>query len=149
MTERQNDFVAQQEVTKSKTIRSKCTYSDSCCIKPLRVVALAKQLLAIHWRVHACLGSIERSSPHDDVSPPVLALLSRFSCYNLANRMRIAVAGARGSVGQKVVQLCIDKGHFVYQINRSEERGEASLLRLCCSDLLISMLSTVVEHGQD
>jgi len=38
--------------------------------------------------------------------------------------MRIAVAGARGSVGQEVVKLAISKGHFVYQINRTEEEGE-------------------------
>merc|ERR1712093_29095 len=42
----------------------------------------------------------------------------------MGTKMKVAVAGARGSVGQKVVQLCIDKGHYVYQINRTEEKGE-------------------------
>jgi len=38
--------------------------------------------------------------------------------------MRIALAGARGSVGQEVLKLATEKGHFVYQINRTEEKGD-------------------------
>jgi nucleoside-diphosphate-sugar epimerase len=35
--------------------------------------------------------------------------------------MRIAIAGARGEVGQAVVALAQKKGHFTIEINRSKE----------------------------
>lgn len=38
--------------------------------------------------------------------------------------MKIALAGARGSVGQEVCKLAMERGHFVYQINRTEEEGK-------------------------
>lgn len=36
-------------------------------------------------------------------------------------KMKIAVTGARGTVGQEVVQLCSKEGHHTVQVNRTDE----------------------------
>jgi len=38
--------------------------------------------------------------------------------------MKIAVTGARGLVGKEVVKLCKEQGHYVIEINRTEEKDD-------------------------
>ncbi|ROV99595.1 hypothetical protein VPNG_07743 [Cytospora leucostoma] len=40
--------------------------------------------------------------------------------------MKIAITGARGSVGQEVVKLCAKEGHQTVQINRSEQEYDGT-----------------------
>ncbi|KIV78078.1 hypothetical protein PV11_09838 [Exophiala sideris] len=40
--------------------------------------------------------------------------------------MRIAITGARGTVGREVVKLCSQAGHHTVQINRSEEEHDGT-----------------------
>ena len=40
--------------------------------------------------------------------------------------MKIAITGARGTVGRAVVKLCADEGHSTVQINRSEQEHDGT-----------------------
>jgi len=40
--------------------------------------------------------------------------------------MKIAVTGARGLVGKEVVKLCKEQGHYVIEINRTEEKSASN-----------------------
>lgn len=40
--------------------------------------------------------------------------------------MKIAITGARGTVGQKVVQICAKEGHETVQINRTDQEYDGT-----------------------
>lgn len=43
-----------------------------------------------------------------------------------SSKMKIAITGARGSVGREVVKLCAKEGHSTVQINRSEQEYDGT-----------------------
>jgi nucleoside-diphosphate-sugar epimerase len=40
--------------------------------------------------------------------------------------MKIAITGARGTVGQEVVKLCAKAGHSTVQVNRTDEENDGT-----------------------
>jgi NAD(P)-dependent dehydrogenase (short-subunit alcohol dehydrogenase family) len=49
----------------------------------------------------------------------------RFSTTPIHN-MKIAITGARGTVGQEVVKLCAKAGHSTVQVNRTDEENDGT-----------------------
>jgi putative NADH-flavin reductase len=39
----------------------------------------------------------------------------------MTGAMKIAITGARGTVGKEVVKLCVERGHHIVQIHREHE----------------------------
>jgi len=54
---------------------------------------------------------------------PTISLPFRLTSLLLLHnsKMKIAITGARGTVGREVVKFCADAGHHTVQINRSDQ----------------------------
>ncbi|RYP69749.1 hypothetical protein DL769_005200 [Monosporascus sp. CRB-8-3] len=50
----------------------------------------------------------------------------RYSSSSTVNKMKIAITGARGTVGKEVVKLAAKEGHSTVQVNRTEEPDDGT-----------------------
>ncbi|RYP88168.1 hypothetical protein DL770_004673 [Monosporascus sp. CRB-9-2] len=50
----------------------------------------------------------------------------RYSSSSTINKMKIAITGARGTVGKEVVKLAAKEGHSTVQVNRTEEPDDGT-----------------------
>lgn len=46
------------------------------------------------------------------------------STFSAQPKMKIAITGARGTVGQAVVKACADAGHHTVQVNRTDQEKD-------------------------
>lgn len=57
---------------------------------------------------------------------PFRTLLTSSSSPSSPSKMKIAITGARGTVGREVVKLCAQEGHATVQINRSDQEHDGT-----------------------